>query len=471
MGMAESDDGALTGTVIGAYQIGQLVGVGSLAEVYQASHPGYSQPLAIKVFTHGVAGNSAYVSSMRAVAARAQQVGCHNILPVHDFGRDSDRLYLAMPLMRESLRAMLQRAACLPLYRAVPLLRQIAYALAQAHADGIVHRDLKPENVLLDESGAVFVSDFGVGYDLPRASLGTLSSLIGTPAYLAPEQLRGQPTDQRADVYALGVIFYEMLTGNTPFSGATVYEVAAQALTKRIPSPAQRAVGLSPLVERSMLRSLARDPAARWPTVQRFMMGLNASLPAYPGATNPPEPQPARPAAQSDALESLMVDDAPAPDVVDETAVSADDIPTTNVRLHPDPGRSDDLGESSGAIRVPDLRLFRVDPLPPPAERNLTRMMLLGAAVIVMGILVAGGALLVNAAQSARPTVPISTPTVVAPTSFIDGSQVTPISTARPTQAVIPTATHGSIPPKPKPTATATPTPTATATLAPTATL
>jgi serine/threonine-protein kinase len=232
--MAEGE-GTLAGSRVGAYQLGKLIGAGQLAEVYQAEHPAIPQPVALKIFMLVAAANTAYMGAMHDIASRVQLLKADYILPIHGFGQEGKLLYLSMPLMYESLRSILQRTGYLPLYRAVALLRQIATGLAAAHAADIIHRDLKPENVLLNVAGQGFVSNFGVGRDLSpesveRRSLGTLSSLIGTPAYMAPEQLRGQPADQRADVYALGVIFYEMLTGAPPYSGNTIYDVAAKAL-------------------------------------------------------------------------------------------------------------------------------------------------------------------------------------------------------------------------------------------------
>ncbi len=387
-------DGALAGKIVGTYQVGELIGAGSLAEVYHAQHPGLSWPVALKVFSPSVAANTLYMATMRDIALRASLLNAGHILPIHSFEQGDNLLYLSMPLLHESLRAVLLRANILPLYRAVPLLRHIAYGLAAAHNAGIIHRDLKPENVLLDHEGRAFVSDFGIGRDLPpegveRRSLTTLASLIGAPAYMAPEQLRGLPTDQRTDVYALGVIFYEMLTGTTPYSGATIYEVAAQALTRPIPPPSQRSVGITPPLEQAMLRALARDPTERWPTVQRFIVGVNAALPTQPGAPTGPDAMPERVAR---GFATMPISPA-----------TADAAPTMN--LFAREGASDDGAQSSGAVVVPDLRLFRVDPLPPlPTRKGSSGLFLVALALLALGVLGMGGALLVNAAQSPHNT-------------------------------------------------------------------
>ena len=458
--MAEGE-GTLAGSRVGAYQLGELIGAGQLAEVYQAQHPAIPQPVALKIFMSGVAANTAYMGAMHNIASRVHLLKADYILPIHGFGQEGKLLYLSMPLMYESLRSILQRTGNLPLYRAVALLRQVATGLAAAHAADIIHRDLKPENVLLNVAGQGFVSDFGVGRDLSpesveRRSLGTLSSLIGTPAYMAPEQLRGQPADQRADVYALGVIFYEMLTGAPPYSGNTIYDVAAKALTTPIPPPSQLVAGINPLFERAILRALARDPTERWPTVQRFIVGLNAALPVRPDAPHIP----GRTFTTMPLTPHMLGELAPV--IGDEVAieeVSTEKFPAQAEATPAD--KSAGSAESSGALPTLDLRLFRVrSRADSPNGRRSLALLLLCAALLLLGIVGIGGALLANAAQSGVAT-PTRPPATLVPTHPIIGPLNTPFPTATPK----PTAT-----PRPKPTATHAPTATATATITPTPT-
>jgi serine/threonine protein kinase len=487
-GMAEGE-GALKGKIIGGYQVGDLIGVGPLAEVYSAWHPGLAQTVALKVFSSAVAAKPAYAQRLRETATHAARLDARHILPLYGFAQDGDALYLAMPLMPQSLRALLRRSHQLPLTQAAPLLRRIGHGLAAAHAGGILHRDLKPENVLLDTQGNLFVSDFGIGYDLPpdsaeRDALGLLASLIGTPAYMAPEQLHGQPTDQRTDVYALGVIYYEMLSGSPPFRGNTIYEVAAQALTRRVPSLSKQ-IAISPLVDKALLRALARDPAERWPTVQRFLVGLDAVLPATldepaaPGdvadsaadvtsASAPERPQePRRRAFTTTPLPAVTPD---TPDVPPRNAESHG-AATTRLpidELADETPAEDEPASNSGMLPTPDLRLFRVDPLPPISmQRRPTMLLLAAVALLMLAVLVSGGVLLANAAQSAQPKaggVPTSPPATLAPTQyfFVPTVKPSPTATAKP---VIPPAHRPTATPRPM--ATATPIPSASVTPSP----
>jgi serine/threonine protein kinase len=458
-GMAGSE-GPLTGRTIGAYQVGNLIGAGQLAEVYQARHHALTQPVALKVFMPIVAAHEAFAASINHVAIHAARLGSGNILPIYSFAQEDEHLYLAMPLLHESLRSVLLQNDRLSLSRAAPLVRQIAQGLADAHTAGIIHRDLKPENVLLDGAGRAFISDFGIGRDLPqdgeeRRSLGTLTSLIGTPAYMSPEQLRGQPTDERTDIYALAVIFYEMLVGTPPFNGNTIYEVASKALTTSIQAPTRFGAAIPPLFEQALIRALARDPTARWPSMRRFIAGINATLPPRLDAMDDADFLVA-------GIRRNLTTIPLSPTTREAVLAAADDAANDST---PPVRAADTVHEStptsaSGVLPAPDLRLFHVDPLPPMVTRpRSTRLLLAGVAVLTLLALGAGGVLLANAAQSnSNKGTSQATPTATsAPTRYVL-PQVTLQPTARPT------ATH---PPAPRPTATPRPKPTATTVASP----
>ena len=175
-----------------------------------------------------------------------------------------------MPLIKESLRDRLTRGVPMPVAEAVQITVQILSGLSAAHAQGVVHRDVKPENILLDENGVAKLTDFGIArrITIRRASGGpTLAGTglpVGTPQYMAPEQLRGEDLDQRADIYALGSVLYEMLTGLTPHIADTPYEVASLVLTAPIAAPFERNPKIWPELEQVMLqaRSAASPPTA-----------------------------------------------------------------------------------------------------------------------------------------------------------------------------------------------------------------
>jgi serine/threonine-protein kinase len=162
-----------------------------------------------------------------------------NVLPVHDSGEAGGRLWFAMPFVQgESLRARLAREGELPVAETVRLLRDVVDALTCAHQHGIVHRDIKPENILFDESGRALVTDFGIARSTDATAMTRAGTSVGTPRYMSPEQARGKTVDGRSDIYSLGVVAYECLTGRAPFEGTDHYSLMYAHVSQPIPAPA-----------------------------------------------------------------------------------------------------------------------------------------------------------------------------------------------------------------------------------------
>ena len=279
--------GGLTGQWLGDYQLQGVLGVGGMAEVYQARDAVINREVAVKVLPLALAADPSYVERFRNEAQAVGALNHPNIVPVHSFGEQGPLLYLVMPLMKESLRDRLLRGVPLPVEEAVQIAVQILSGLGAAHAHGVVHRDVKPENILLDDNGVAKLTDFGIArrITIQRASGGpTLAGTglpVGTPQYMAPEQLRGEDLDQRADIYALGSVLYEMLTGLPPHIADTPYEVASLVLTAPIAPPASRNPAIWPELEQVMLRALSRKPADRYANATSFAEALQDALLAH----------------------------------------------------------------------------------------------------------------------------------------------------------------------------------------------
>jgi len=259
--------GPLTGRVLGHYRLGMLLGTGGMAEVYRARDLHLRREVAVKVLPATLAADPAYVERFRSEANRVATLRHPNIVPVYEFDEQDGLLYLVMPLVPGSLRDSLVREGRLRTADAVAVAIQVAAALEAAHAQGIVHRDVKPENVLLDADGHALLTDFGIARELAflrrSGAVQTLAATglpVGTPEYMAPEQLRNGPIDQRADVYALGAVLYELLTGSAPHEAATPYEVAALALTAPITPPGTRNGRIWPALDATVMTALAADP-------------------------------------------------------------------------------------------------------------------------------------------------------------------------------------------------------------------
>jgi serine/threonine protein kinase len=217
------------------YRVEHRLGAGGFAVVFAVRDLNLKRPLAVKVLSPDLITSRAVLERFRREAETVAQLSHPNIVPLHFVGQKDDLIYLVMQAIDGgTLAERLDRDGALPIDEAVRILCEIAGALAHAHKRGVIHRDIKPENVLLDaETGRALVTDFGIARTADGSPLTSVGIVVGTAAYLSPEQAAGEPSDQRADIYALGVLAYQMLTGRLPFSGATPSAV----LMKRLAGP------------------------------------------------------------------------------------------------------------------------------------------------------------------------------------------------------------------------------------------
>ncbi|MBW3565447.1 MAG: protein kinase [Acidobacteria bacterium] len=266
------------GSRIGPYEITSRIGAGGMGEVWQATDTRLGRNVAIKFLPPDFAANPHLTARFEREARTISQLSHPNICTLHDVGRSEGHSYLVMELLEgESLEDRLKRGP-LPLSEVLRIGRQISEALDRAHRSGVVHRDLKPGNVMLTRSGAKLL-DFGISKSIPFATttddetlddetahkpLTEEGTLIGTPQYMAPEQIAGEQTDHRTDIFALGLVLYEMATGERAFQGATRTSLIA-AIVGKDPRPVRELQPLTPpVLEHVIARCLAKDPDDRW---------------------------------------------------------------------------------------------------------------------------------------------------------------------------------------------------------------
>ncbi len=270
--------GLAAGHLVAArYRILALAGVGGMGMVYRARDEQLEIDVALKVLRPEVAADPAFRGLFRKELLLARQVSHRHAVRIHDLGVDGELLFLTMDFVAgRSLRALLADEGPLAAPRAVAIARQLAEALAAAHAEGVVHRDLKPANVLVDETGRAFITDFGVARSMAAAGPTHTEGIVGTPDYLSPEQARGEPVDGRSDLYALGLLLFEMLSGQLPFGGESYTERLAQRLHGEPRDLRDVGIEAQPRLRALLRRCLERIPARRFQTAAELLAAFDA---------------------------------------------------------------------------------------------------------------------------------------------------------------------------------------------------
>ncbi|HEX6404307.1 MAG TPA: PASTA domain-containing protein [Pseudonocardiaceae bacterium] len=294
---SEHDDG-LAGTLLdGRYWVGPVVARGGMSTVYRGTDTRLERPVAIKVMAPWLAVDPMFLQRFEREARAAARLHHPGVVGVHDQGIDSspagDHVYLVMELVDGgTLRDLLRQHGSLPVPLALSVAEMVLSALAAAHQEGLVHRDIKPENVLIGPGGVVKVADFGLVRAAAEATNSTGDVILGTVAYLSPEQVATGAADARSDVYATGVLLFEMLTGSPPYTGETALSVAYRHVHDDMPAPSTAGAVVPGVLDELIVRATRRDPAARPPDAAALLAALQA-LRADLGIDHVPVPVPA----------------------------------------------------------------------------------------------------------------------------------------------------------------------------------
>jgi tetratricopeptide (TPR) repeat protein/tRNA A-37 threonylcarbamoyl transferase component Bud32 len=280
------------GKQFGSYQIVALLGEGGMASVYRAQQTSIKREVAVKIIRTDLAENDSFVKRFEREAQTVAALSHPHILKIFEFGQYEGSPFLAMELLTGGSLAGFMRAGALPVETAARIMGQICGALDYAHSQGIVHRDLKPQNVMLDGAGNAILTDFGLAKlvaDTNQQALTQTGTQLGTPAYMSPEQWRAEVVDARSDVYALGVMLFEMLTASPLYQGQTPYEMMHKHLFIPPPSIVQARADLPAALESVIQTALAKERADRYPSAGALFAAFQTAL--SPGASIVVAPQ------------------------------------------------------------------------------------------------------------------------------------------------------------------------------------
>jgi len=274
------DNNLQPGQMLGPYRIINKVGQGGMASVYKAYQPSMDRNVAIKVLPGQLAESMEFTARFQQEARIIARLEHPYILPVFDYGETDGVSYFVMRYLEAGTLKTKMEAGPLPWKEIDRLFTQLAEALGYAHSHGVVHRDLKPANALVDEQGNLFLTDFGIAKILESASprLTQTDAIMGTPAYISPEQAKATTVDRRSDIYSLGIILYEMVTGRVPFVADTPLAVILKHVSDPLPPPSAVKSDIPGAIERVILKALAKEPDDRYATAAEFLGAWKRAL-------------------------------------------------------------------------------------------------------------------------------------------------------------------------------------------------
>ena len=337
----------LTGATLGKYSVIEPLGRGGMAEVYKAFQPGLARYVAIKVIHDYLIEDEEFLERFESEAMAVSNLRHPHIVQVFDFDRDEDRYYMVMefidgPTLETILKEYKDKNQPFPLAEIVKVFKSLADAIDHAHSRGLIHRDLKPSNILFTPRERLVLTDFGIARNNNVPSYTTANAIVGTPAYMAPEQARGEPVTIQSDVYSMGVILYELATGHLPFEGDTPLAIILKLVDGTPPPPTQFNPDLPLAVEQVILKAIHRLPSERYNSAGDLVQALETAITSDPKALALSQLEPAlkhekpgdkpAPGQDPDATMLLQMEDSPFPG---GRALKKGEIPAVKINPRP----------------------------------------------------------------------------------------------------------------------------------------
>jgi serine/threonine protein kinase len=268
------------GKQIGKYKVESRIGRGAMAEVYKAYHPNLDRYVAIKVLHKVLAEKTDILNRFQREARHVASLSHPNIVQVHDFDVLGSIYYMVMEYingrtLKGIIKGLASKGSVVPLQEAVRIASFVGQALDYAHGKEVMHRDVKPGNVMLDKNNRVVLTDFGLARILSGPTFTTTGAIVGTPAYMSPEQGLGKQGDNRSDIYSLGAMLYHLLTGRFPFTGETPIAIVYKHINAPLPSPRTLNPDIPAPLEAVIMKAMQKDPAERYQAADRMVQDLD----------------------------------------------------------------------------------------------------------------------------------------------------------------------------------------------------
>lgn len=260
----------------GRYEIEERIGAGGMAIVYKAKDTLLNRTVAIKVLREQFGSDEGFIRRFRREAQSAASLSHHNIVSIYDVGKDGEADYIVMEYVKgHTLKEVIRSKAPFSTERAIYIVRQIADALAHAHANNIIHRDIKPQNILVTMDGRAKVTDFGIARAASSATLTHTGDIVGSVHYLSPEQAKGAQTNEQSDIYSLGIILFELITGKVPYDGDTPITIALKHIQEEAQLPSTVLSGISSELDGVIMKALAKSVQDRYKSAGEFLSDLD----------------------------------------------------------------------------------------------------------------------------------------------------------------------------------------------------
>ena len=261
------------------YELKELIGQGGMADVYLAYDDILKREVAVKILRSSLTGDPIYITRFHREARAAAALCHHNIVEIYDVGEEDDLYYIVMEYVRgQTLKELINKRGALHYVEAVDIMKQVVSATALAHSMGIVHRDLKPQNILVTDSGIVKIADFGIASIQSLSQVTQTDTIMGSLHYLAPEIARGEKATPQSDIYALGVVFYELLRGDVPFNGESPVNIALKHMRDEIPSVRAYNPAIPQSVENIIIKATAKNTNNRYQCADDMLDDLDTCL-------------------------------------------------------------------------------------------------------------------------------------------------------------------------------------------------